>query len=324
MRNILRLLPLLLILTIVAACSNKDEEKDDSNASNENEKAEVKIKPEEIADTFLKGDYKQVYDQTNQTFKEEIGEKQFAEIGEQFNEEAKEISLEAKMNFNGATRLVWTDEESTQGIMATVDESNLIVGFQVLFFESYLETDEVLTENRFIYPFEEEWLVFWGGTNPLVNYHYAQASQRYAYDFIKIKDDRSFSEEPEKNENYYTFGQEVIAPADGIVVDMVNNIKDNVPGEMNGLKPAGNYVVIDHGHDEYSLLAHFKEGTIEVETGDEVKQGDPLGEAGNSGNSSEPHIHFQVMDDEDFEKGEAIRINFVSKEDPVQGDIVEQ
>ncbi|TGU70988.1 M23 family metallopeptidase, partial [Mesorhizobium sp. M00.F.Ca.ET.186.01.1.1] len=123
----------------------------------------------------------------------------------------------------------------------------------------------------------------------LSNYHYAIPSQRYAYDIIKIKDGYSYSGDATKNESYYAFGQEILAPQDGTVVHVVSDIPDNVPvGTMNDKQPAGNVVVIDHGNGEFSYLAHLKQGSAKVKVGDRVKKGDLLGLCGNSGNSSEP------------------------------------
>lgn len=104
---------------------------------------------------------------------------------------------------------------------------------------------------------------------------------------------------------------------------VVDGIKDNVPGEMNEQYPAGNYVVIEHPNKEYSMMAHFKKGSIIVKKGEFVKEGQLLGQCGNSGNSSEAHIHFQVMDNPQFEKAKSIRIQFQNQHEPVQGDIVE-
>ena len=60
--------------------------------------------------------------------------------------------------------------------------------------------------------------------------------------------------------------------------------------------PAGNHVVLDLGHGEYALLAHMQRGSVRVRVGDRVRTGDVLGLTGNSGNSSEPHLHFHVQD----------------------------
>lgn len=58
----------------------------------------------------------------------------------------------------------------------------------------------------------------------------------------------------------------------------------------------GNHVTIDHGNGVHSLYAHLRRGSVRVAVGDRVSAGDVIGEVGNSGNTSEPHLHFQLMD----------------------------
>ena len=60
--------------------------------------------------------------------------------------------------------------------------------------------------------------------------------------------------------------------------------------------PAGNHVVLDLGSGEYALLAHLRRGSVRVRPGQRVRRGETLGRCGNSGNSSEPHLHFHVQD----------------------------
>ena len=79
---------------------------------------------------------------------------------------------------------------------------------------------------------------------------------------------------------------------------------------MNPAQPAGNHVVIDHGNGEYSLLAHFRRGTVTVHAGDRVKAGELLGHCGNSGNSSEPHLHIHLQNASKFGSGEGLPMQF--------------
>jgi murein DD-endopeptidase MepM/ murein hydrolase activator NlpD len=72
-------------------------------------------------------------------------------------------------------------------------------------------------------------------------------------------------------------------------------VADNTPGVMNRLQALGNHVVLDHGNGEFSFLCHFKKGSVAVKTGQKVKAGEPLGQCGNSGNSSEPHLHYHLQ-----------------------------
>lgn len=164
--------------------------------------------------------------------------------------------------------------------------------------------------------------MFWGGTNVLLNYHYEHESQRYAYDLVQIKGTSSYTGDPGKLESYYAYNQEVIAPAPGIVKAVENGNPDNEIGKTDENNPAGNHVVIDHGNGEYSFLAHFKKGTITVKPGDKIERGQLLGRVGNSGNTSEPHIHFHVADGADLSASKSVRIRFEGGAAPKQGDVI--
>lgn len=154
-------------------------------------------------------------------------------------------------------------------------------------------------------PFDGTWWVFWGGETELHNYHAATPSQRYAYDLVIWKDGATFSGDGSRNEDYWAWGQPVLAPASGTVVDVVTGVSDlepNLPLQERGAanNPAGNHVVIETAENEYLFVAHMQQGSVQVEVGDEVQAGDQLGLTGNSGNSSEPHIHVHVQDSPDL------------------------
>ena len=79
-------------------------------------------------------------------------------------------------------------------------------------------------------------------------------------------------------------------------------MNDNTPGNTNENEPFGNYVMIKHDRNEYSVLAHLKRNSITVREGDIIYSQEVVGQCGNSGNSSEPHLHFQVINAPDLEK----------------------
>lgn len=300
-------------ILIATGCSKKKE----------NDSTYEKITVEKFAEAFLQGEFATIYAQTSEDFQKEVTEKQLRRLGKEFNEDVTAYHLQSELpSGTDATQYVWIDDSETKGIVAVFDEKNTIQGIQIMTISAYPRTDEVFTETVFDYPFEGEWFVFWGGTNPLVNYHYEYENQRYAYDFIVFDGKSSFEGDAKANESYAAFGKNYLAPADGKVVAIENNIPDNEPvGEMNEDQPLGNYVIIDHGNDEFSYLAHFQKESIEVEEGEQVKQGDILGLVGNSGNSSEPHIHFHVADSADPQTSKSIRIQFES-DDAKQGDTI--
>ncbi|MGH2266624.1 M23 family metallopeptidase, partial [Enterococcus faecalis] len=78
-----------------------------------------------------------------------------------------------------------------------------------------------------------------------------------------------------------------IAPANGTVEKVVNGVQDNSIGSTNESQFLGNYIVIKHAENEYSLIAHLQQYSIIVNEGQNVKYGDFLGKVGNSGNSTE-------------------------------------
>lgn len=154
------------------------------------------------------------------------------------------------------------------------------------------------TVNLF-FPAKGRWRVFAGGDTAELNPHRSTASgvmQKYAFDFVGIDDDgKSHKNEGKHNEDYYVFGRPVLAPAGGTVVEAVTGVLDNVPLDTNRIASGGNSVLIQHNENEYSFIAHLKYGSTVVKAGDTVVAGQKIGECGNSGNSGEPHIHYQLQ-----------------------------
>lgn len=121
-----------------------------------------------------------------------------------------------------------------------------------------------------------------GGRDPAINVH------PFAYDFV-----RPHRGMGKALEDYEAYGAEVLAPADGIVTEVVDAYPDVPPDPENTGMP--NLVVIDHGNGEWSFLAHFRPASIRVRPGEHVARSAILGQCGNSGDSSEPHIHYHLQ-----------------------------
>jgi len=155
----------------------------------------------------------------------------------------------------------------------------------------------VRNSTKMIIPFKEEVFVFWGGTTVEQNYHVAYKNQKYAYDILMVADGASFKGDPLKNENYYIFGKEILAPCNAIVAKVIKGVKDNVPGVLNPDQLTGNTIVLETANKEFILIAHLKEGSILVEEGQEVVQGEVLAQCGNSGNTTEAHLHLSLQND---------------------------
>jgi hypothetical protein len=159
-------------------------------------------------------------------------------------------------------------------------------------------------------PFHGEWFVFWGGETESQNYHMADVNQQFAYDFLKVADGASYKGDPLKNESYFAFGEAVLAPCDAVVEMAIDGVPDNVPGETNPIHLTGNTVVLKTGAGEYVLMCHLMEGSVRVKKGERVTRGQDLGKCGNSGNSTEPHLHLQLQNTRDLHKATGARLLF--------------
>ena len=128
-------------------------------------------------------------------------------------------------------------------------------------------------------------------------------AQRYAIDWVQIDEKGStYKGEAKNNRSYYCYGAEARAVADATVVEAKDGIAENIPDAekravaMTLETVAGNHVNLDLGGGVFAMYAHLQPGSIRVKVGDRVSRGQVLGLVGNSGNSTEPHLHFQLMD----------------------------
>ncbi|MFJ7736171.1 M23 family metallopeptidase [Lysinibacillus sp. NPDC097287] len=281
------------------------------------------IKPDNFGCEFKNRAFTVIYGQTTKDFQKLVTLEQFTEMATSFNSGVECYQLESRTSLTDyVTQYLWLDDRREKEIRVSFDANDTILSLFLGMFVSYPESDRNYTKNTYTMPIKDEWIVVWGGINEFLNYHYVHESQRYAYDLVMIKEGQFYKDSTNKNENYYAFNRDIVAPADGKVMKVLEGIEDNVPGEMNPSQPEGNCVIIEHENNEYSLLAHLKQNSIVVNVGQVVKQGQLIGLCGNSGNSSEPHLHFQVMNTSDYLNGQSIRIRFSNDLEPIQGDLV--
>lgn len=163
-------------------------------------------------------------------------------------------------------------------------------------------------------PFDGEWTILNGSIREEQSHSWSLYTQRYAYDFVKTDEDgKTHTGDGTSNDDYYCFDEPIYAPADGVVISARNTHRDcpSPGGSLDIFQRdiRGNYVTIDHG-GEYSVLAHLAEGSVDVKAGDRVERGELIGRCGNSGNSTEPHLHFHVQDAPSFFLGMGIPIVF--------------
>jgi len=129
----------------------------------------------------------------------------------------------------------------------------------------------------------------------------ARIAQRFAIDWVKLgPDGRTFTGNAQENRSYHAYGVDALAVADGTVAALKDGIPENVPGLTSRAVPitldtiGGNHVVLDLGSGRFVFYAHLQPGSLRVKVGDRVKTGLVLGLVGNSGNSTEPHLHFHI------------------------------
>lgn len=116
------------------------------------------------------------------------------------------------------------------------------------------------------------------------------------------------------------WGRVIVAPAAGMVVRVRTDRPDQpVTGrsdpaymlpEFQGRGDPGNHVVIDHGNGEFSMLAHMQADSVLVSVDQLLAAGEPLGRLGNSGDSTFPHVHYQLMDGPDWTVSDALPYRF--------------
>ena len=154
----------------------------------------------------------------------------------------------------------------------------------------------------------------------------AHIAQRFAIDWVQLREDGQTSTGDKlKNENYRCYGAEALAVADGIVAAIKDGIPQNIPGANSRAVPitletvGGNHVILDLGQGRYAFYAHLQPGSLRVKPGDKVRRGQVLGLVGNSGNSTEPHLHFHISNANSPLASEGLPYVFESFEQQGQG-----
>lgn len=196
---------------------------------------------------------------------------------------------------------------------------------------------------KYRFPLEGRWWVAAGATPH--SHHRWAVPEEFALDILQIgANGLSYRGNGSKMRDYYAYGAAVLAAADGEVVAVLNNVPDNT-GMLRGPKESlqefrqrllagqdamltgaresipGNHVILRHdvveGGPVYSLYAHLQPNSSKLKVGDQVKVGDRLGKLGGSGNSTEPHLHFQLCDAPDALNCAGMPVNFDNVEIPL-------
>jgi len=150
------------------------------------------------------------------------------------------------------------------------------------------KTDEI----KVFLPFSGKWTVYQGFNDEWTH----QGEWKYAYDFVIMKEGKSYKNAGDHVEDYYAFNKPVLSPAFGYVIDLKTSIEDNKIGEVNTIENWGNFVIIQTFEGHFVEVSHFAKNSIKVKKGEYVEAGQILGLCGNSGYSPLPHIHIQIQE----------------------------
>ena len=134
-----------------------------------------------------------------------------------------------------------------------------------------------------------------GGNNRFINNHQAHDPQKFALDIVRLNlfGNRASGLAPDEPERYAIFGDTVYSPCSGRVIRVVDGLPDLRPPERDTNNLAGNHIVLACADVEV-ILAHLKQRSVEVSAGMRVREGDVLGRVGNSGDTSQPHLHLHA------------------------------
>lgn len=159
------------------------------------------------------------------------------------------------------------------------------------------------------FPLEDgRFVVTHGGDIGILNHHNEHLAQRHALDITAVNamGVRASGFLPKDPGDYAIYGKSVVSPCDGTVVAVVDGLPDLEPPKADKDNPAGNHVILSCG-DMKVELAHLRSGTLAVEPGQSIFVGQAIGQVGNSGNSTEPHLHIHAVD---VRSGTGIQMSF--------------
>lgn len=278
----------------------------------QSEKPVYKLAADCFEQSFNDGRYEQIFDQFSDEMKKALPLEKSNVFFSGLKADAGAIKKREFLRYQSIAALYKvTFDRSVFLLSLAVDAQSKISG---LYIKPYVPDGLPVperTKTRLSFPAEGVWTVVWGGDTPEQNYHVQSRAQKNAIDLIITdKKGKSFRTDGRENSDYYAFGQELTAPCPGEVVLVVDGVKDNKPGEFNSMFVPGNTVILKTDNREFLVFAHFKQYSIRVKQGDRVQRGDLLGLCGNTGNSSEPHIHFHVQNTENMDLATGVKCFF--------------
>lgn len=190
------------------------------------------------------------------------------------------------------------------------------------------------------FPLRGEWFTEVSPADRIPSHGTNRFGLRYAFDFIQVDWKKSTHPTHNKNkadyflkgislESYYCFGKPVYTPFSGEVIAVENGIPEREKAswfhdqtlairnsllfnsERDGFGSiGGNYLILKKAENIYAVFCHLQKGSIPVKVGEHIQRGQVIGKVGHSGNSTEPHLHFHLMDSADIENAKGIPFIF--------------
>lgn len=286
--------------------------------------ADTLAQGQDIATAFLRGEMARVWDAMTAEMQAALGAQTAlaevqAEVVRSFGHEVEVLSEQTTQRgthevYERIAR--WSGSPAPLSLVVALDETGRIAGLRVqpvpVAAESpYLESR---TKAALHLPVEGAWHVYWGGRTVEENYHAADPGQRFAMDLLVLENGQSHAGDASVLASYHCWDRPILAPA------VVSGLPDQPIGSTDPANPAGNHVVIDFGTGEFGFLAHLRQGSVTVAVGDAVTRGQQVGRCGNSGNTSEPHLHFHLQTSATLGQGEGLPaqvLDYVADGQPV-------
>ena len=188
-------------------------------------------------------------------------------------------------------------------------------------------------KTKLSFPLRGEWMIYQGGRMVSENEHATSTNERFAFEMVQLNANQMFTKNGATNEEWFAFGQPVLADANGTTVMVMNDYADNAPYHPDVNAKRGNVVVIDHGDGEFSVYSHLKHASATVKIGDHVKAGEKIAEVGNSGDTQFPRLQYSLQNSADLKGSEGLPATFerlkvngkhAKNVELVRGDLVEK
>lgn len=170
--------------------------------------------------------------------------------------------------------------------------------YNIFVFTSYSTSDEPI---ELAFPLKEgTYYIGQGGNHTQMNYHQEYEPQQYALDILKINKlgFRAKGLSPKELERYQIYEDNVYSPCNGDIVEAENELPDLIPPETDAENATGNHVALScENTDAIIYIAHMQQDSVKVKEGDTVTEGQEIGKVGNTGNTTEPHLHIHAEKD---------------------------